>query len=238
MPVIYRGVPAMLKVALIPEEARGSRQLAWWAGGGAARVLEIDGDAVLLERALGAKSLVDMAQTGLDREATSIIVAVAAMLHRPNPAPPPELVSLQEWFESLFAAAISSGGEFRVAAAMAERLLVSTPEAVPLHGDLHHWNVLDFGGHWRAIDPKGLVGDRAFDMVHLLRNPDCQTALVPGRLRSRVEQVAREARVDRVRLLKWSVAFAGLSAAWATEDGESPEADLAMLSAAGAILRE
>lgn len=236
--MIYRRVPAMLKVALIPEEARGSRQLAWWAGAGAARVLEIDGDAVLLERALGAQSLVNMARTGLDPEATSIIVAVAAMLHRPNSAPPPELVSLEEWFESLFAAAISSGGEFRVAAAMAERLLISTPEAIPLHGDLHHWNVLDFGGCWRAIDPKGLVGDRAFDLIHLLRNPDRQAALAPGRLRSRVDQVAQEAVVDRVRLLEWAVAFAGLSAAWATEDGESPQADLAMLRAASAILRE
>ena len=42
-----------------------------------------------------------------------------------------------------------------------ERALLALPQDVGvLHGDLHHGNVLDFGDGWRAIDPKGLVGER------------------------------------------------------------------------------
>ena len=236
LPVLYRGMPAMLKVATAVEEARGSRQLAWWGGGGAAKVFEIEGEAVLLERASGPRSLVEMAQGGRDGEATSIILGVAAELHRERPSPPPDLVPLDAWFGSLFLAAGSNGGDLDLAARTARRLLASSEEAIPLHGDLHHWNVLDFDGDWRAIDPKGLVGERTFDLIQLLRNPDFATAAEPGRLERRVAQVACEAAVDRVRLLEWALAFAGLSAAWFIEDGDRPAADLAMIGKVSAML--
>lgn len=229
LPVLYRGVPAMLKVATIPEEARGSRQLAWWGGAGVAKVLELEGDTVLLVRASGPRSLVNMSRGDSDDEATSVIVKVAAVLHRPSAAPLPDLLPLNEWFASLFLAAPSAWSELAIAARTARRLLATSTEAIPLHGDLHHWNVLDFAGEWRAIDPKGPAGERTFDLVHLLRNPDCATALAPGRLTRRVEQVSREAAVDRVRLVEWALAFAGLSAAWTIEDGENPEGDLRLL---------
>ena len=235
LPVVYRGSPAMLKVALIPEEARGARLLAWWAGVGAARVLELEGPAVLLPRATALRSLVEMSRSGRDGEATALIVAVAALLHRPIDAPPPDLVPLREWFGALFAAADSDGEALALAARTAERLIASTSGSIPLHGDLHHWNVLEFGRAWNAIDPKGLVGDRTFDLVHLLRNPDPATALAPGRLELRARQVAHEAVADRIRLLEWALAFAGLSAAWLIGDGESPEADLAMLGLAASM---
>ena len=228
----------MLKVATIAEEARGSRQLAWWGGAGAARVFELEGDAVLMERAYGRLSLVDMSRGRHDDEATSVIVKVAATLHRPVASPPPALVPLDEWFTSLFHAAPSAGSEFDLAARTARRLLATSKEVLPLHGDLHHWNVLDFAGEWRAIDPKGLVGERTFDLVHLLRNPDSATALIPGRLVRRVERVAREASVDRARLIEWALAFAGLSAAWTIEDGESPEQDLRLLRTLAVMLGE
>lgn len=50
-----------------------------------------------------------------------------------------------------------------------------------LHGDVHHGNVLNFGARgWLAIDPRGLVGERAFDHANLLCNPDVATAAASG----------------------------------------------------------
>ena len=235
LPVIRQGAPAMLKVAKIEEEARGAQQLAWWAGVGAAHVFAVDSDAVLLERALDSRSLVEMARHGSDSKATSIILRVASELHRPIQVAPPELVPLEEWFRSLRLAA-PHRPELQVAASTAEWLLASSTEVIPLHGDLHHWNVLDFAGEWRAIDPKGLIGERTFDLVHLLRNPDGDVASGTRRLEQRIAQVAREAKVDRVRLLQWLMAFAGLSAAWSIEDGEEPVNDMAMLRATTGLL--
>ena len=47
------GVPAMLKVATEPEERRGADTMIWWGGDGAAHVLAHEGDALLMERAMG-----------------------------------------------------------------------------------------------------------------------------------------------------------------------------------------
>src|ERR1700722_3019341 len=72
-PVIQGGAPAMLKVAGSEEERRGAALMAWYGGDGAARVLAHEGEAILLERATGARSLADMARGGSDDEATQIL---------------------------------------------------------------------------------------------------------------------------------------------------------------------
>ena len=54
------------------------------------------------------------------------------------------------------------------------------------------------------------------------------TALQPGRFSRQVAVLAGAAGLDRTRLLQWTLAFAGLSAAWILDDGEQPELDLAV----------
>ncbi|WP_205625820.1 aminoglycoside phosphotransferase family protein [Ensifer aridi] len=51
LPVLWRGKPAMLKVAREPEEKAGGTLMQWWNGRGAARVYACADDAILLERA-------------------------------------------------------------------------------------------------------------------------------------------------------------------------------------------
>ena len=204
---------------------------------GAARVLAHEGDALLLERAVGKASLVEMAQNGRDDEASRIICAVAARLHAPRNRPPPELVPLQHWFRELDPAAARYGGLLSKAAATARELLANPQDVVPLHGDIHHDNVLDAGPRgWLAIDPKRLVGERGFDFANIFCNPDFETATAPGRLARQASVVAKEAGLERPRLLRWILAYAGLSAAWILGDGEEPELDLAVAGIAAAEL--
>jgi streptomycin 6-kinase len=227
---------AMLKIASISEEARGSRQLAWWDGHGAAPVLEIEGDAVLVERAQGDRSLVDMVRDGRDDEATRILCRVAAELHAVRSGLPEFLVPLELWFRPLTAASALHGSQVERAAAIARRLLDTGVDIVSLHGDLHHSNVLDFGDAWRAIDPKGLVGERAFDFVHMLRNPEPLVALAHDRLERQVGLIAGAQGLEPQRLLEWTAAFSALSALWLDDDGDSPAADLTLLSRALALV--
>ena len=86
-----------------------------------------------------------------------------------------------------------------------------------------------------AIDPKRLVGERGFDFANILRNPDAEVTPRPGRLARQAAVIAATASVDRKRLLRWVLAFAGLSAAWLIADGETAELDLAV---AGLALAE
>jgi streptomycin 6-kinase len=238
LPVRRDGVPAMLKVAMNAEERRGGAVMAWWNGQGAARVLAHDGNALLLDRAVdGGISLAKFARTGRDDEASRIICAAVAELHAPGSLPPPDLVSLTEWFEALQPAAAVHGGILRRSAETASELLATQRDVTVLHGDIHHDNILDFGPRgWLAIDPKGLRGERGFDYANLFCNPDHETATLPGRLAERVELVAEAAALEPARLLRWILAWAGLSAAWLIDDGMSPQGALSVAELAEAEL--
>lgn len=237
LPVRRGGMPAMLKLAHEKEERRGSKLMAWWNGDGAARVLAEDEGVLLLERATGPRSLAAMARAGgdCDDEATRILCATIRRLHDHRTTLSPDLVSLDVWFEPLLQA--EDPGVIAEARTVACDLLAEQREIVVLHGDLHHENVLDAGSRgWIAIDPKGLLGDRAFDYVNLLRNPDEAKALEPGRFAHQVEIIADAAALNRTRLLQWTLAFTGLSVVWILSDGDTPTLDLAVAELAAGLL--
>ncbi len=178
-----------------------------------------------------------MATQGRDDEATRIICAVAAKLHAARGDPPPSAIPLPTRFKALEGAAAKHGGILRRAAETAWELLAAPQEVVPLHGDLHHGNVLNFGERgWLAIDPKGLVGERGFDFANIFGNPDPATATESGRLARQSQVVAEAAGLERQRLLSWILAFAGLSASWGLEDGEDPRLAFAVAELAAAEL--
>lgn len=239
LPVLCEGAPAILKVAVHEEERRGVALMAYYAGAGAVRVLARDGDATLLERATGTRSLSRMSAEGEDEETTRILCDTAARLHAPRGKPPTGLVSLDAWFRPLAQAADTHGGAFAAPAAMAAQLLREPRNRMPLHGDLHHGNVLDGGGGrgWLAIDAKGLIGERGFDFANHFRNPTFDVALAPGRLRRRAGIIAERADLDVRRLLQWVLAYAGLGAAWSLEDGDDPAENFGIAEAAAAELR-
>jgi streptomycin 6-kinase len=220
----------------------GGVVLAWWEGDGAARVLARDGDALLLERAEGTASLAEMARTGRDDQACRVLCAVAARLHAPRPKPLPELVPLAGWFGELEPAAAAHGGILARCAAAARSLLAEPREVGVLHGDLHHGNVLDFGARgWLAIDPKRLVGERGFDFANIFTNPDLDdptrpVATEPDRFARRLQVVTEAASLERERLLRWILAWTGLSAAWFLGDGDSAAIDLRVAELAAAEL--
>jgi streptomycin 6-kinase len=242
LPVRHRGEPAMLKLVTHEEERLGGLLMEWWDGDGAARVLARDDDALLLERAEGTASLADMARTGRDDEACRVLCAVAARLHAPRRKPLPELVPLAHWFRELEPAAAAHGGILMRCAATARSLLAEPREVGVLHGDLHHGNVLDFVARgWLAIDPKRLVGERGFDFANIFTNPDLDdpmrpVATKPDRFARRLQVVAEAARLERDRLLRWVLAWTGLSAAWFLGDGDSAAIDLRVAELAAAEL--
>jgi streptomycin 6-kinase len=221
------GVPAMLKIATEPEELRGASVMNWWAGQGAARVLAHEGPALLLERAMGSRSLAMMAAEDDDAAMTIICEALAA-LHAPRGDPPGNVVPLRPWFAALEPMARERGGIFAQAHHVAEELLGSPRDQCVLHGDMHHDNLLDFGERgWLVIDPKGLVGERGYDYANVFCNPDLgdaaeRIATRPGQLARRIEIASRMSGIEPRRLLQWVLAYTGLSASWMIADGFDP----------------
>lgn len=225
LPVRHESAPAMLKVARIPDEQAGYRLMTWWDGQGAAKVFAASESALLMERATGTSDLARMAWSGQDEEACRILCDTVARLHAPRRDPLPELHPLEAWFQPLFQLAREHAA--LAPAAETARQLLAAPYAVgPLHGDLHHENVLDFGERgWLAIDPHGLIGERTFDYANIFTNPDLSDpnrplATLPGRLEARLAVVIGATGIEPARLLSWVVAWTGLSAAWFIGDGD------------------
>jgi streptomycin 6-kinase len=224
LPVRQGSALAMLKVAIDVDERRGSFLMSWWDGNGAAIVMARADDAVLLERAEGNRSLIELTRHGQDDQATQIICETISRLHLPHAGPMPELNSLEQWFDDLHMAAKRDKRTFAKSAAMAAHLLSAPLDITVLHGDIHHGNILDFGRRgWLAIDPKGVIGERYFEYANLFCNPHHDAATSPSHFKRRLEVVTETANLDRTRLLQWIVSWAGLSAVWLLEDGMPTE---------------
>jgi streptomycin 6-kinase len=129
------------------------------------------------------------------------------------------------------------GGVLTKSATAARELLAMPQHVVPLHGDIHHGNILDGDERgWLAIDPKGVLGERGFDYANLFCHPEAMVAKEAGRLEQRIEIVARDADLDPKRLLRWILAYAGLKSVWTMErEGggqEARELTIAQMAAA------
>lgn len=242
MPVTRDGLPAMLKVTSDPDERRGNHFMTLWDGQGVAAVMEHDRGALLLERALSGRTLADLVYAGLDDEATRNLCQTAELLHAASVFEQKEMQSLKSWFADVLELSSDSAKWLQDCSRQARSLLSDPQEQLALHGDLHHGNVPDFGARgWRAIDPKGLYGERTADFAALFLNPDLADsqrpyAISPQRFEQRTRLVSSHAGVDPVRLLRWIHAWSGLSAVWFIEDGIAPETQRAVAHLASEAL--
>ncbi len=229
-PVRDGAAPAMLKVFKPgSDEAASAAVLRWFAGDGAVALIRADAGGLLLERAEAGPGLVGLALAGGDTAAAGILADTIARLHAPRPAPAPEgLKTLRRWFAALFRQEATLP-ILRRGAAIARDLLAAPQAETVLHGDIHHGNVLASPRGWLAIDPKGLFGERAYEVANLLGNPVPHAAIVldAGRMRHLAELCGARLGLEPARLLRFALAHAGLSASWHIEAGQDPSFRLA-----------
>jgi len=91
---------------------------------------------------------------------------------------------------------------------LVSRLLETSGPARFLHGDLHQENILRQGQDWKLIDPKGLVGDPAYEPAAFLRNPIHTIHLIPdlwNLFQSRVQKFSELLDLDPWRICAWSL---------------------------------
>lgn len=223
------GTSAVLKLSL-PEDKEfrtEAKALELFDGRGVARLLELDlaKGAMLLERIEPGAALTSLED---DEEATSIAAGVMKEMWRP--APPDHslptvfertrgLARLREHFEDgtgPMPAALVEDAE-----SLFDELILTQEEPVLLHGDLHHDNILSSSrSPWLAIDPKGVVGEPAFDVGAMLHNPvELLERPNPGELlERRVHILSEHLDLDRERVRGWGISQAVLATYWGWED--------------------
>lgn len=216
------------------EELGGTHYLEWHDGDGCIRLLAQSHNNLLLEYA-GERTLLDHLNEHGDDAATQIFVDVFLKLLQSKQAGrrpvPPDLIPLRTMFASLFKKAEADRNrgvqsQFAEAAELADRLLNNQRDVQPLHGDLHHENVLHGIRGWLVLDPKGLIGDPMYDAANIFYNP-----LDRDDLRASESRIASMARTfseafnrDIRTILGFGMAHACLSASWHDEDGNYDEA--------------
>lgn len=243
------GTPAVLKLGVVrPELLNEIDALRHFAGRGACRLLAADETvgALLLEHLHPGQTLVAFAEAD-DEAATRAAAHVMARLWAPPP-PNHRYRSVADLARSLADLRPHYGGTTGpFSAALIERaeslfaeLLAAQEAPVVLHGDLHHLNILAAGpDEWRAIDPQGLIGEPAYEIGALMRNPapgigDCPD--LARVLQRRIAIFAETLGLDQHRIHGWALAHTVLNAWWSVE--VAPEiyaADLVVVHALASL---
>jgi streptomycin 6-kinase len=102
---------------------------------------------------------------------------------------------------------------------LVRELFAENQPDVLLHGDFHHYNVLESERGWLVIDPKGVIGPAGYEVGPLLINPfDLLERPDPVRITGRriailAERLGFEPEIIRA----WGIAHAVLSACWSLE---------------------
>lgn len=234
------GSEVVLKVGVPQKELWSEMEaLRCYDGQGMIRLLDADSDlgALLLERLKPGTMLITLFNDGQDAEATSLAAAIMRKLRRPAPmnAVFPTVADWANGMGRLRAHFHGGTGPFpetlvEQAETLFAELLISQEPPVLLHGDLHHYNILSSKASWVAIDPKGILGEPAYEVGAFLRNPLPQLLNLPNShafLSRRIDQFSDELNLERARVRGWALAQAVLSAWWSFEDNDDGQPAIA-----------
>jgi len=103
-----------------------------------------------------------------------------------------------------------------------DTLLLTSSAPVLLHGDLHHDNILKNNDNWVVIDPKGLIGEPAYEAAAFIRNPIPELLVLNNAasiIDHRIAYFATMLEIPEQRIKDWCFVQAVLAWAWTLEDG-------------------
>ncbi len=241
-------VAKVLKKKVLTDSLRGADFIEWRAGIGCVELLDRSDDILLMEHA-GTETLRDVLfRDGDDGATTEIAAEVLLRYHQPSEQPPPSsLLTLPLYFESLFRKAEQDRSDgidsaYIEAATLAQELIGQQRDIKPLHGDLHHENIMRSDHGWIIIDPAGLIGDAALDVANMFSNPLDRFDLTrsEARIASMAAIFAKALQRDERLLLQYAFAYGCLSAAWHEEDENAEERDneLTVAATIKAVLKQ
>lgn len=230
------GTEVMLKAGLTDEFPSQPLALQHFAGHGMVRLLAYDehDKVMLMERLKPGRSLRAVES---DEAAVSTTAAVMRKIWRPLPQEHYPFPTVEDWGKGFTRIRkMYDGGTGPIPSELFDRgeklyaeLCASMAEPVLLHGDLHQDNILSAEREpWLAVDPKGVIGEPAYETGSLLRNfwPDILAIPDPKALtRRRIDQLSAELGFERARVHGWAFSQAVLSVLWTLEDTGKLEAD-------------
>jgi streptomycin 6-kinase len=189
-------------------------------GCGAVHVLAEDKGMLLLERAVPGISLKSYFPTN-ENESIEIACGVMKRLHQANIPERHNLPHIKNWLTALKDWPIPDA-YLQKARQLRDQLLKTAALDVLLHGDLHHDNILQNGDEWVVIDPKGVIGEPAYEVAAFICNPMPELlnhADVTTIIHNRITRFSELLGIPAKRILDWCFVQAVLAWIWSIEDG-------------------
>lgn len=213
--------PIILKLGLdIDGFKREAAALMALEGSGVVQVFSENTGLLLLECAVPGVSLKSYFPEK-DDEAINITANVIKRLHK---APIPSTHAfphIKDWLEALDGDLKIPVQTLQKAREIRDQLLKTSEPNVLLHGDLHHDNILQNGDAWVVIDPKGVIGETAYEVAAFIRNPIPELLDVHNPVKiiqKRITVFANLLDIPAKRILDWCFVEAVLAWVWALED--------------------
>lgn len=213
--------PIILKMGIDKDDLRREAlALRCFFGYGGVTLLHEGDGFLLLERAVSGISLKNYFPNK-EIESIHITCEVMKKLHQ---APIPQhqnFPHIKDWLSILDKEWDIPTDYLIKARLLRSNLLKTTKFDVLLHGDLHHDNILQHGNNWVAIDPKGVLGERTYDVAAFIRNPIpdiWDQDDVAHIIKKRIMTFERLLDVSSDRILEWCFVQSVLCWVWALED--------------------
>lgn len=214
--------PIILKLGLDDDGLkREALALNAFEGFGAVKVLAKSEGMLLLERAVSGISL----RSYFPAKESDAIQITCECIKRLHEAPLPTaniFPHINEWLKALDKDLDIPTHYLRKARLLRDDLHMTSMPSVLLHGDLHHDNILQNNDHWVVIDPKGVIGESAYEAAAYIRNPIPELLTQNNAvsiIKYRITRFAEILEIPERRILDWCFVQAVLAWIWALEDG-------------------
>lgn len=184
----------------------------------AAEVIAYDDTMIIIQRAVPGTTLKDYFPAN-DDEATRVVCSVIKELHSADISKSHDIYNIRDLLKTLDQDI--PGEILSKARILRDELLSSNKKEVLLHGDLHHDNILRNGDDWLVIDPKGFIGDPAFEPAAYLCNPIpglLQEDNVSNLITNRIKLCSDQLNISKQRISDWLYVKTVLCWAWSLDD--------------------
>lgn len=221
--------PIVLKIGFDSKAIKNEKHaLDYFAGNASIRLLAYQEkyNALLLEQALPGTTLKSLYPLQEELVMDCYVTTVQRLLHRPLNRTYP-FPHIKDWLQAL-----DGAGSFLIPNDLLEDainlkniLLSSMTQEVVLHGDLHHDNILKNKDTWITIDPKGIIGEREFEMAafdFISMEEKTMDKEVKKLFERRLKLLAEKSNLSAERIKKWVFVRLILSAVWFEEDNGDP----------------
>ncbi len=237
--VTSNNIHVVIKVSynkqLIEDEIKA---LKYYSGSGCIKLIDYcpKYNSLLLSQAIPGNSLKSIYPQKFDMVVTAYAQVIKNLLSTKH-TNPQNFIHIREWLKAIDRATAYAeipSNLLNKAITLKEKLLATSEKDYVLHGDLHHDNILRHDHKWLAIDPKGIIGEIAFEAAafdFINDNEIQKTQDIYIIFKSRLKTLSNELSIDSGRLTKWTFVRLVLSAAWFVEDNCDPSKPIKLAKA-------